>query len=239
MIDLNKLIDLYGVKGLFLSLFLLIIGGILKSKWISDVWTKNSDKIIEWFLKSKNKSDDHNPLSEADILHHDIFNYIDFWMYSRIPTLQFSTDYRTAIFRKYLSIYLKCYKSTLSDFVRDASYKKMDHSELWKNLLNLINNIIHDYEIECKNSNIPNIIINKMKQKNNDTIQLTIDLIESISTSQFYESDNNLLKVYSILNILLSVLENTISNSATVCNSINGSLRGLKFSDNGKIYIEP
>jgi len=78
-----------------------------------------------------------------------------------------------------------------------------------------------------------------MKAKNNDTIQLTIDLISNVSNSQFYESDDNLLKVYSILNIILSVLENTISNSEFVCNSINGQLSGLTTFDGGKEIKEP
>jgi len=38
-----------------------------------------------------------------------------------------------------------------------------------------------------------------------------------------------LLKVYSILNILLTILENTINSSEGVCNSINGALKGLTF----------
>jgi hypothetical protein len=33
--------------------------------------------------------------------------------------------------------------------------------------------------------------------------------------------------------------ENTISNSETICNSINGQLRGLKINDSGKDVIEP
>ena len=78
-------------------------------------------------------------------------------------------------------------------------------------------------------SGIPKIVIEKMKSKNNDTITLTIDLIEGICNSQFYTSDKNFLKLYSILNIILSVLENTISNSENVCNSINGALKGLTY----------
>ncbi len=103
----------------------------------------------------------------------------------------------------------------------------MDKSELRKNLLNLINNVVYEYEKECRDVGIPDIIISKMKIKNNDTIQLTIDLIESISNSQFYQSEDNLLKAYSILNIMLSVLENAVSNSEVICNSINGQLKGL------------
>ena len=105
----------------------------------------------------------------------------------------------------------------------------MDDAEIWKTFLDLMNRIVYDYEREMSDSGIPKVVIDKMKVRNNDTITLTIDLIEGVCSSQFYESDNNLLKVYSILNILLSVLENTIMNSNSVCNSINGQLKGLKF----------
>jgi hypothetical protein len=226
-IDLNKLIELYGIRGLFLALLIMVSSGILTSKLIGDIWTKISDKLIEWFLKRKTQTDEVKQIKESDILNHDIFNYVDFWMYSKIPTFQFSTEYRTVVFRKYLTVYLRCYKKELSEFTKSGKYKEMEQAELWKSLLDMINHIVWDYERECKELGIPDIIITKIKLKNNESIQLTIDLINNISNSQFYESENNLLKVYSILNIILSVLENTISNSETICNSINGQLKGL------------
>ena len=45
-IDLNKLIELYGIRGLFLALLIMVGSGILKSKLIGDIWTKISDKLI-------------------------------------------------------------------------------------------------------------------------------------------------------------------------------------------------
>ena len=42
-----------------------------------------------------------------------------------------------------------------------------------------------------------------MKVRNNDTLNLTIDLIEGICNSRFYNSKNNLLKVYSIYRQIL------------------------------------
>ena len=105
----------------------------------------------------------------------------------------------------------------------------MDESQIWKAFLNLINDIIYKYEREMEDNGIPKLIIEKMKVKNNNTISLTMDLIEGICSSQFYESKNNYLKMLSMLNILLSILDNTISNSVVVCNSINGQLKGLYF----------
>ena len=233
--DLSTIIDKYGIKGAFLIVIIFLLIGALKSKWITDLLSKLSDKFVERFMKSKTKDINSHikMITDSDITNHDIFNYIDFWTYSKVPTFQFSTEYRTAVFRKYLTIYLKSYKRKISEFVNEKEYQKMDDAKVWKALLDLLNRIVFEYEKEMAEAGIPKIVIEKMKTKNNDTITLTIDLVEGICNSQFYDSENNLLKVYSILNILLSVLENTISHSEGVCNSINGALKGLSFE--GKI----
>ena len=85
---------------------------------------------------------------------------------------------------------------------------------------------------------IPFVIIDKMKIKMNDSIILSIDLMENICNNNFYESDKNYLKVFSILSILLAILDHTIINSEEVCNSINGQLKGLEYTENNKVYKE-
>jgi hypothetical protein len=239
--EISEIFEKYGYKGGFFIITISILILLVKSKWFSNFFSKISDKFVERLIRNKVKdiSVVSKSITDSDITNHDIFNYIDFWMYSKVPTLQFSTDYRTAVFRKYLTIYLKSYKKNISDFVLTKDYQNMDDAKVWKALLNLMNKTVFDYERECLEVGIPKIIIDKMKVKNNDNITLTFDLIEGVCGSRFYDSDKNLLKVYSILNILLSVLENTISNSESVCNSINGQLKGLKFIDGDKIYIEP
>lgn len=229
--DFAKVVEIYGLKGAIFLLIVFIIISVLKSKLLSGIFTKLSDMIVERFMKFKTKDSDTKVkmISESDITNHDIFNYIDFWMYSKIPTFQFSTEFRTVVFRKYLTLYLKSYKKNIAEFVNSKDYQTMDSAKIWKALLDLINHIIYDYERDMIEAGIAKPVIEKMKSKNNDTITLTIDLIEGICNSQFYESDKNFLKVYSILNILLSVLENTISNSEAICNSINGQLKGMTF----------
>lgn len=238
--DIIKLIETYGIKGTIFIVLIYIIFTSIKGKWMSKIFSKISDFFIERFMK--NKSNDLTvirSITDSDITNHDIFNYIDFWTYSKVPTFQFSTEYRTAVFRKYLVIYLKSYKKNISDFINSKEYQTMDDAKLHTSLLNLINRIVYDYERESQEFGIPKIVIDKIKLKNNDTITLTLDLIEGVCSSQFYKSEKNFLKVYSILNILLSVLENTISNSESVCNSINGQLKGLSFKEGGKDVTEP
>jgi len=233
--DITSLIEKYGISGSIFVFALLAISTMIKSQWFSTVLSKISDKFIERFMKDKTKNIETHvkSITDSDISNHDIFNYIDFWTYSKVPTFKFSTDYRTAVFRKYLTIFLKTYKKNISEFVTKKEYQTMDDSQIWKALLELINKIVYEYEREMEEIGISKIVIEKMKAKNNDVIVLVIDLIEGICNSQFYSSEKNLLKVYSILNIILSVLENTISNSESICNSINGALKGASFE--GKI----
>jgi hypothetical protein len=224
----------HGPMGLVMLSILIIIYAIVKTEWFGKFFSKLSDQFVEYFMKRKvNPESGIKLITESDILNHDIFNYIDFWMYSKVPTFQFSTEYRTIVFRKYLFVYLKKHKENLTKYVNSKEFEEMDSSQIWKSFLSLVNDIIYDYEREMLEQGIPKIIIEKMKTKNNDTISLTIDLIEGICNSQFYNSEKNFLKIYSILNIMLSILENTISNSESVCDSINGQLKGL--SMDGKI----
>ena len=225
--DLVSIFDKYGFGGLIIVLIISAIFIFIKSSWFSNLLTKISDLVLENFGKKSSKEIKVKGIEEGDILNHDIFNYIDFWMYSKVPTFQFSTEYRTVVFRKYLSIFLKKHKENIKKYVTDKKFENMTDAELWTSLLKLINDIIYDYEREMETTGIPRIVIEKMKIKNNDTISLTIDLIEGVCNSQFYNSEGNFLKIYSILNIILSILENTITNSEQICNSINGQLKGM------------
>lgn len=235
--SLLLVLEKYGVGGLISLASIFLVFSIVKSDWFGRMLGKLSDKFVDTF--TKNKKNDAIDISESNIVNHDIFNYIDFWMYSKVPTMKFASEYKTQVFRKYLSVYLGSYKKKINEFVNSKDYQTMDDAKILKALLDLINQVIHDYENEMANSGIPKLIIEKMKFKNNDTIVLTIDLIEGICNSRFYKSENNLLTIYSVLNILLSVLENTITSSEGVCNAINGDLKGMKITINGKTYLEP
>lgn len=234
--SLSLILEKYGLKGLFSLSLIFIIYSVTKSDWFGNIFGKLINRLLDVFKINKKK--EQIEITESNIINHDIFNYIDFWMCSKVPTINFATEYKTQVFRKYLLIYLGSYKKKISEFVNSKDYQKMDEAKMLKALLDLINVIISDYENEMSNFGIPKLVIEKMKSKNNPTIVLTIDLIEGICNSRFYNSENNLLTIYSVLNILLSILENTISSSEVVCNAINGDLKGLQITINGKTYTE-
>lgn len=231
--DISTLLEQHSFISIVVIILVATIFAVVKSQWFGDKISKISDKFIDKFMSNKVKDikSSVRNINISDIDNHDVFNYIDFWTYSKVPTFQFSTDYRTAVFRKYLVLYLKNYKKNIEKFIENKEYETMDKPKILKSFLNLINQTVYDYEREMIEAGIPLIIIEKMKVKNNDNILLTIDLVEGICSSQFYDGEKNLLKVYSILNILVSILENTINGTEAICNSINGQLKGLRFNN--------
>ena len=172
--DIIEVFEKYGFKGLVFVLIISLVFLFIKSSWFSGLLSKITDLVIENFTKKKtSKEIKVKGIEESDILNHDIFNYIDFWIYSKIPTFQFSTEYRTVVFRKYLTIFLKKHKENIKKYVEDKNFEQMTDAELWTSLLKLINDIIYDYEREMESIGIPKVVIEKMKVKNNDTISLS------------------------------------------------------------------
>lgn len=229
--EILSLVEKLGIKSVIVAPIIFIAISIFKTKFAQDLMGKLSDIFIERFIRNKVKSKtETRELNASDIENHDIFNQISFWIYSIVPTMTFSTDYRTAVFRAYLTIYLKIYRNNIEHFIKSKDYENMDAPQILKAFHNLVNMTVYEYEKEMSEVGIPNVIIEKMKLKNNDNIHLTFDLVDGIASSHHYDSDKNLLKVYSILNILATVLENTLYNSEEICNTINGQLKGMTFN---------
>ena len=120
MSEIKYLIDIfkdYGVIGVILVAIGLVIVGVIKSSFTKKLYSKLQEFFLFVFLKSKTKEVTSVEISitDSDVSNHDIFNYIDLWTYSKVPTIQFSTEYRTVVFRKYFTTFLTLYKENIKN----------------------------------------------------------------------------------------------------------------------------
>ena len=164
MSEIKYLIDIfkdYGVIGVILVAIGLVIVGVIKSSFTKKLYSKLQEFFLFVFLKSKTKEVTSVEISitDSDVSNHDIFNYIDLWTYSKVPTIQFSTEYRTVVFRKYLTTFLKSYKENIKNYISSGDFKNMDNAQLWQSLLKLITDIVYDYEKEMEQDGIPKVVI--------------------------------------------------------------------------------
>lgn len=230
--ELDKIMEMitkYGITTTLLAIIIFLLIYMAKANLLKDLIKSFTDK-----LKKKEKAVEEDTskkieISDSHIINHELFNYIDFWVYSKLPTMQIRTEFRTVVFKRYLHHQFKSYKDLIHVFVNDDSYKLLDNSQLRKKILKLITDIVFDYESKMRADGIPEVIINKMKAKNNDTLNLTIDLINSVCDSDLYVTKYNLLKMYTFLNIFHAILENMMTHCENASNELNGELSGLVF----------
>jgi hypothetical protein len=129
--DILEALNHYGIGGTLIGCLILALWLLVKSTWFTNLMTKVSDKVMERFMKKKTSDEPKvQIIDEVDILNHDIFNYIDFWMYSKVPTFQFSTEYRTVVFRMYLTIFLKKHKENIRNYVDKKEFEKMGEAAI-------------------------------------------------------------------------------------------------------------
>lgn len=237
MIDIKTitdLIDKYGIRSAIFIVISFALYTIFKNKYVVELVKKLFDKLISKSIKSESvetstSGDSKILFKDSDIINHEIFSYIDFWLYSSLPTLKFKTEYRTAIFNRYLTIYFKQYRESLFVFVNDGKYKDLDNATLKSTLHSLFNNIVFEYENKMRIAQIPEVVISKMKSKNNETNNLLLELTNSVCDNHFYDTEKNMLKIFTILNILNATLEYIINIAEEVCNNINGELSGKEY----------
>lgn len=242
--DLFDLFSVFGKWGAPIALLLYVCFVIMRSK----LFAATFGKIVDWVLSllgkkltERPKDTDEKLTKKSDFSNHEVFSHIDYWVNNRIPTIRYKSDYRTMVFRKYLTILLRHYKISLQKLVSDKSTKEMDGDMLWKTILDMLNDTIFSYEREMEGVGIPKTVIESMKAKNNLTLVLTFSLLETVCVSKLYDSENNHLKMYAVLNTMMSILDHSISLSEMVCSEINGALSGCRYTDpgTGETFIEP
>src|SRR5690554_4714725 len=89
--DLFGLVSEHGILTTLIVVVIFVIVMLAKANLLGD-FTKGLGKL---FKKKEKKETTQIQVKDSDIINHEIFNLIDFWVYSKIPTLELRTDFRT------------------------------------------------------------------------------------------------------------------------------------------------
>jgi hypothetical protein len=226
-------------NGGLISIFTLMVGSIILGLFKSGKATEIISAIIDALPGKKKKIEENNirKISESDIINHELFSYAGFWLNNKIPSLKLKTEFRTVVFRDYLNVFFTKFVNNIQHFINQGVYKNMDNTQMRKELFNILNTTLIEIDNELRNKKVPNIIIHKMRVLNSSKIGLMTDLVHSICDSSFYDSENNYLKIFSFLNVVYSILDNTIVGAESLFNSLNGELLGLNYK--GAIESKP
>lgn len=174
--------------------------------------------IIKHYLDKKSEK----PLSikSADIHEHPFFWEIDYMIKVTVPKLCISNDcLKSKMLRRFLRIKFKTVFNYYQKLAIKISFnEKVDPKEY----INIITNIVKDYELEAIEQHVPEIFIRKFSEWHTPKIMILQDLIEYISHTDVYHNDSE--KLSAILSSILMTLHFTLMDAVKVTNSMNGEL---------------
>ncbi len=181
--------------------------------------------LIKHLLEKKNK----NSLNKKEQLkNHQIFSRFEYWNTTKIYSLQFGDVRRNALFRKMLAIKFDIIKEKTIDLVSKEDLEKMSMQEFESYVMNNLSTMIRLYNKSFKeefSKDIYEYVIDGEKGFNQwhiQTITYSQSLIQSICNSSIY--DNNVEKLWAILNTHQSALDATLLSVEKTFKSFNGAL---------------
>ena len=83
--DIIKYADGYGLGGVIILSIISMIIALSKLEWFAKLVTN----LVSKNPKSKNVETSKKTIRETDIVNHDIIRFIDFWLYSKVPTFPY------------------------------------------------------------------------------------------------------------------------------------------------------
>lgn len=193
---------------------------------------------LNWIMNSLSKKKT-NSITESNIFLHPIFSRLKSWRNDNVMRLKFSTEYRTIIFQKYLSLFLECHENEIKTFIEKKEFQKMDGAQLLSVVSDLITEINSQHEVKMVDFGIPYVVIERMRKYNTSKTSLVHDHFRSIFENNFYESENNFLRIYTALNLITLLIQIALVNSEIVFNSIGEELSGRTIIHMGREFREP
>lgn len=228
---LIEILNTYGVRTAITAPIIYALYYLSKSKIVGKIANKLMNRIIDKISNDTKKEADTN-IKNSDIENHHIFNKMNNLLYRDIYTVDFGEDTMNILMRDYLSIIIKEFKVGIKVFVNKGDYIKMTPTEYTSELNRVINEILCKIDREVENRSLPVILVDNMKLKTITAVNFFMEITAGIASSHHYE--NNLIKTFSILNILSTVLDNLITKSSIkVADFIYEDLKGISYK--GKI----
>jgi hypothetical protein len=189
-----------------------------------------NSKVALSLLRRKKKQQN---VTLSTLASHPLFDYIDYLVNIRIPSLNFGNPFRTNAFRDILATEFRCYRDELT-LVLGRFNNSTDISFFKELIKNSFNNAVDKYEYERKNLNIPNpgVVLGSYDNWQQQSTEFLYKSIVKMAGSELYE--NNCERLDAILTLYKTMFEVSILNVETGLGDINGRLNGLEYQS--KLY---
>lgn len=158
---------------------------------------------------------------------HPFFDKVDGIIETKLPITTIGGPVRTEIFRDVLTIFYK----TAKDVIKELLDKDITMSNFLTENYKAANQIISESNKRMRESGIPEVVIIKFNQWNNDRHEYILSTISDVDSSEVFSTVVE--KEYAILNLYTNSSYFVLIDAERTLKSLNGDLTGTVYK--GKI----
>jgi archaellum component FlaF (FlaF/FlaG flagellin family) len=226
-----------GVLILFAVASILVIGKYLIRKMDSAfVEIKQANEMLKKEIDNLNKKNEEiiTSIENASkkrmdeklnfLKNHPYFSTIDYMIDVKISEIYFKSEFKKIAFTDILTFKLRSSQETFRAFVSNESNYINGDLEF----RNLVTRNLRDaygmFMSECQRSKIPQVVLESFNSWTSPLTRFLFSTLEDICESKLYET--NVDKLNAILNIMLAVFNEIITNIELYLDEINGDFQG-------------
>lgn len=157
---------------------------------------------------------------------HSLLSQLDTWIYFRLPTMESECLLRRELFKTYLLVMFKEWRSFINDLVH-LDIDHMTDEEFRNKVMSGFDHFLVDYRQKVASEGVPMFVVEKFRDANKVRIDLTVTTIQEIMTNTLLPDLEDKLVV--ILNIFSALSANVMASSDRLMRELNGEICKVKF----------
>lgn len=184
---------------------------------------------IKLYYERKDKKIEADTPIAYDNVHHPIFAIITELQLTKLKNLDLGSPGKTAVFKAMLTAQVNAYKHGIEAYINETFLNDNDFRN--KSRLMLLR-IVDCYEQEWRTLGVPEIVISRYKEIQQEHIEVLMQDIESLTFSRLNENDNSYDEViYYIITHISVILRLSLSSDAfRAIKDLNGTLKTVKYN---------
>lgn len=178
--------------------------------------------LLTIFLRKKIEYWNPKETKQTSLANHKMFHNLRIYLNYEIQHLVIGEKLREALFRDFLIFHFTCIKNEYIHFLERGDLEKMNSDIFKARMIECQDNIVRKYEEKALQEGIPEVVIQKYNEWNEQRIRDCYDYIANVCDEQVFQT--NTAKTAVIFDFMIHILNLTVMSAKDTLIRLNGEL---------------